>query len=41
MYQKLVFSFLIIFLVISCSKKAPESNIPAGKEKSFETIKKL
>ena len=39
MYQKLVFSFLIIFLVISCSKKAPESNIPVGKEKSFEIYK--
>ena len=39
MYQKLIYSFLIIFLVISCSKKAPELNIPAGKEKSFETYK--
>jgi len=39
MYQKLVYSLLIIFLVISCSKKAPESNIPVGKEKSFEIYK--
>ena len=39
MYQKLVYSLLIIFLVISCSKKVPESNIPVDKEKSFETYK--
>ena len=39
MYQKLVYSLLIIFLVISCSKKTPESNIPVGKEKSFEIYK--
>ena len=39
MYQKLIYLFLIIFLFISCSKKEPELNIPADKEKSFETYK--
>jgi len=39
MYQKLVLLFLIIFLTTSCSKKEPEVNIPAGKEKSFEVYK--
>jgi outer membrane protein assembly factor BamD len=37
MYQKLVYFFLIIFLVISCSQKEElELNIPADKQKSFE-----
>jgi outer membrane protein assembly factor BamD len=39
MYQKFIHSFLIIFLVISCSKKEPELNIPPNKEKSFEVYK--
>ena len=39
MYQKLALLFLIIFLTTSCSKKEPEVNIPAGKEKSFEVYK--
>ena len=39
MYQKFIYSFLIIFLVISCSKKEPELNIPPNKEKSFEVYK--
>ena len=39
MYQKFIYSFLIIFLVISCSKKEPELNIPPNKEKSFEIYK--
>jgi len=36
MYQKLIYTFLVIFLVGSCTKKAPESNIPANKDRSFE-----
>ena len=36
MYQKLIFSVLIILLTISCSKKEPDLNIPADKERSFE-----
>ena len=36
MYQKLIHSTLIIFLIISCSKKEPEANIPPAKEESFE-----
>jgi outer membrane protein assembly factor BamD len=36
MYQKSIYLFLIIFLIFSCSKKEPETNVPAGKEKSFE-----
>jgi outer membrane protein assembly factor BamD len=39
MYQKFIYSFLIIFIVISCSKKEPELNIPPNKEKSFEVYK--
>ena len=39
MYQKLIYSFLIILLIVSCSKKDPEINIPASKEKSFEIYK--
>ena len=36
MYQKIIYPFLIIILIISCSKKEPEINIPASKDKSFE-----
>ena len=39
MYQKFIYSFIIIFLVISCSKKEPELNIPPDREQSFETYK--
>ena len=36
MYRKIIYSFLIIILITSCSKEEPEINIPASKEKSFE-----
>jgi outer membrane protein assembly factor BamD len=36
MYQKLIYQFLIVLLIISCSKKEPEINIPASKDQSFE-----
>jgi outer membrane protein assembly factor BamD len=39
MYQKLIFTFFIIFLITSCSKKVVELNIPAEKERSFEIYK--
>ena len=39
MYQKLIYSFLIIFLFISCSKKQLETNVPPSKERSFEIYK--
>jgi outer membrane protein assembly factor BamD len=39
MYQKLIYSFLIIFLITSCAKQEPESNIPPDKDKSFEIYK--
>jgi len=39
MYQKLIYLFLIIFLVTSCSKKELESNIPANKAESFIVYK--
>ena len=39
MYQKLIYSFLIIFLITSCSKDEPELNIPADKERSIEIYK--
>jgi outer membrane protein assembly factor BamD len=40
MYQKLIYSFLIIFLVLSCSKKNEiKINIPASTEQSFEIYK--
>jgi outer membrane protein assembly factor BamD len=40
MYQKLIYLFLIIFLVTSCSnKEEPESNIPPNKEESFAIYK--
>jgi len=39
MYQKLFYFILIIFLIVACSKKEPELNIPPDKEKSFEIYK--
>jgi len=39
MYHKLIYSFLIIFLISSCSKEEPVSNIPASKDRSFEIYK--
>ena len=39
MYQKLIYSILIVFLITSCSKKEPELNIPADKDKSFQIYK--
>jgi len=39
MYQRLIYSLLVIFLITSCSKKEPELNIPADKGKSFEIYK--
>ena len=39
MYQKLIYSFLIIFLFISCSKKQLKTNVPPSKERSFEIYK--
>jgi outer membrane protein assembly factor BamD len=39
MYQKLIYIFLIILLVISCSKKEPELKSPPDKEKSYEVYK--
>ena len=39
MYQKLIYSFLIFFLIVSCSKKAIDLNIPPSEEKSFEVYK--
>ena len=35
MYQKLIYSILIIFLTLSCSEKDIELNIPADKEEAF------
>jgi outer membrane protein assembly factor BamD len=39
MYQKLIYSGLIFLLLISCSKKELELNIPSEKEQSFEVYK--
>ena len=39
MYQKLICSFLVIFLITSCSKEEPELNIPKTKDKSFDIYK--
>tara|TARA_B110000967_G_C18868233_1_gene553939 strand:+ start:873 stop:1700 length:828 start_codon:yes stop_codon:yes gene_type:complete len=39
MYQKLIYSVLIIILITSCSKKEPELNIPAAYEESFKIYK--
>ena len=36
MYQKLIYQFLIVLVITSCSKKELEINIPASKDKSFE-----
>ena len=35
MYQKFILAFIIVFLVISCSKKDLELNNPASKDQSF------
>jgi outer membrane protein assembly factor BamD len=39
MYQKLIYLFIVIFLVTSCSKEKLELNRPPVKEKSFEIYK--
>jgi outer membrane protein assembly factor BamD len=39
MYQKLIFTFLILFLITSCSKEEPDLDIPASKDQSFEVYK--
>jgi outer membrane protein assembly factor BamD len=39
MYQSFISIFIVIFLTISCSKKEPETNIPATQEQSFEVYK--
>jgi len=39
MYQKLIYSILIIFLILSCSKPEPELNIPPNKEESFNVYR--
>ena len=39
MYQKLIYSILIVFLITSCSKKEPELNIPPDKDQSFQIYK--
>ena len=36
MYQKLIYSILIIFLIISCSKKEVVMNAPASQDRSVE-----
>ena len=40
MHSKLIISFFVFFLFFSCSKKEPEINIPAEKDKSFEIYQK-
>ena len=39
MYQKLIYFFLIIFLISACSKKEVELNIPPDREQSFVIYK--
>ena len=39
MYQKIIYFIIIILLIVSCSKKEPELNIPPDKNKSFEIYK--
>ena len=39
MYQKLIFTFLILFLITSCSKEEPGLDVPASKDQSFEVYK--
>ena len=39
MLIKITSSFIIIFLLFSCSKKEPEINIPSSQDKSFEIYK--
>ena len=36
MYQKIIYSILLIFLITSCSKEQIQLNIPANQEKSYE-----
>ena len=39
MLSKIISSLLLIILLVSCSKKEPEINIPADQDKSFEIYK--
>ena len=39
MYQKLIFTFLTLFLITSCSKEEPGLDVPASKDQSFEVYK--
>ncbi len=39
MLSKIISSLLLIILLVSCSKKEPEVNIPADQDKSFEIYK--
>jgi outer membrane protein assembly factor BamD len=39
MLSKIISSLLLILLLVSCSKKEPEINIPADQDKSFEIYK--
>ena len=39
MYQKIIYSTLIFFLVISCSKEELKLDIPPDKDQSFQTYK--
>ncbi len=39
MFSKIISSLLLILLLVSCSKKEPEINIPADQDKSFEIYK--
>ena len=39
MLSKIISSLLLIVLLVSCSKKEPETNIPADQDKSFEIYK--
>ena len=39
MLSKIISSLLLIVLLVSCSKKEPEINIPADQDKSFEIYK--
>ena len=39
MFHKVIYIFIISFLIFSCSKKEPVAEIPNNKEKSFEIYK--
>ena len=39
MFHKVIYIFIISFLIFSCSKKEPVTEIPNNKEKSFEVYK--